>query len=739
MNELFNKLNSVGEMSPFLWGVIFFHSLMLFNQIIYFISKPKDNVRLRFAILIALYIGFNLISGYFPDRKINISYNLQVQIAYSFPILMSYYMAYYIYKLLEYKEFYRLLLKAPIYTLLIPYFILFFIPYLLTRNEQLSSYLIAIVPGGYAVFAVFRINLGVRKNLNYLTEKVNHFKLKLLSANLGIISLIALAMAQYSLNPILEVVMVNSGLIIISVIFLIIHISDSQSDYNKLVQSEIKLQEYSEKLEQKVIQRTKDLELVNEQRTHTFVNLAHETRTPLTLIKNNIDELKKKNKNLKKNKELDSIKRNCERLNEQITNILNVEKAIKGYNLYNHNTVLNLSEYTESIISSFKPYSLKKNIKIEAFIKENIYIKSAPEAIHSIVNNLIENAIKYTDIEGKITITLSISESKIRLVIKDTGFGIPEDYQKKIFEPYIHIPVNGSSNHGVGVGLSLVRTIVEDMNGSVKLNSIVNEGSEFIILLPQYYPANDEEITSFSEQNINIVQDNIEDIVTNSDYPNILVIEDNKELLRYMRDQLSESFNIFVAENGHSALRKLNSPDAKIDLIISDVMMEGMDGIKFYQHLKDSGKDYIPLIYVTAKANSHDRDNVLEMGAIDYIYKPFEINEVKSKVYSIIQNTEKQRNMTLSTIQHIIDSQKKQLNRNQVNSYETFDSNCKIYNITSREKDIIKYARKGKTYKEIASLLFISSKTVDTHLQRIYKKVGVGNKQELFEKLYKNN
>jgi signal transduction histidine kinase/DNA-binding NarL/FixJ family response regulator len=709
---------------------------MLFNQIIYFISKPKDNVRLRFAILIALYIGFNLISGYFPDKRINISYNLQVQIAYSFPILMSYYMAYYIYKLLDFEKFHWLLLKAPIYTLLIPYFILFLLPYLITKNEQLSSYLIAIVPGSYAVFAVFRINLGIRKNFEYLKKKVNHLYLKLLSANLGIISLITLAMAQYSLNAVVEVVLVNSGLIIISIIFLVIHISDSQNDYNKLVQSENKLQEYSEQLEQKVIQRTKDLELANEQRTHTFVNLAHETRTPLTLIKNNIDELKKNNKNLKKNKELESIRQNCERLNAQITNILNVEKSIKGYNLYNHNAVLNLSEYTESIICSFKPYSLKKNIKIEASVQNGIYIKSAPEAIHSIINNLIENAIKYTDVEGKININLSLSESKIKFTVKDTGFGIPEDYQKKIFEPYVHIPVNGNNNHGVGVGLSLVRTIVEDMNGKVKLNSTVNEGSEFTVLLPRYFPGNDEQIATFPEQDINASQESIDDLVSDPKFPNILVIEDNKELLRYMRDQLSELYNIYVAENGHYALQKLNSLHTKIDLIISDVMMDGMDGIKFFQHLKELGKDYIPLIYVTAKTNSHDRDNVLEMGAIDYIYKPFEINEVKSKVFSIIQNTEKQRSIAFSTIQNMIDSQKKQLSRNQVNSYETFDSNCKIYNITNREKDIIKYARKGKTYKEIASLLFISSKTVDTHLQRIYKKVGVGNKQELFEKLY---
>lgn len=740
MVELFEKLNSVGAMTPFIWSVILFHILMLFNQVIYFISKPADDVRLRFAILIALYIGYNLITGYFPDHRINrISFYLQVQIAYSFPILMSYFMAFYIYKLLEYKKFHALLVKAPIYTLIIPYIAFFLFPYILTEDEKLSRYLIAFIPGCYALYALFYINYIISKIFKQLKKDVNHFTLKLISANLGILSHFALALSQYINNELLEVILVNGGFIIISVIFLVILIIDSQNDYNKLQQSEIKLLEYSEKLEQKVIQRTKDLELANEQRTHTFINLAHETRTPLTLIKNNIDELKKNNKNLKKNKELESIRRNCERLNEQITNILNVEKSIRGYNIYNHNTILNLSEYTETIVNYFKPYSQKKNIKIEAFIQDDIFIKATPEAIHSLINNLIENAIKYTDIEGKITISLSAVESKIKLSIKDTGFGIPEEYQKKIFEPYVHMPVDGDNNRGVGVGLSLVWSIVQSLGGEIKLHSVINEGSEFIIHLSQYGPTKKSEIAAIPEQANNLLQEPIEDILRDPLFSNILIIEDNSELLKYMRDQLSEFYNIYVADNGISAFQKLNSINNQIDLIISDVMMEGMDGLKFFKRLKESGKDYIPVIYVTAKANSHDRDNVLQMGAIDYIYKPFEISEVKSKVASVIQNTKKQRNLTLNSIQHMIDVQKDQLEKKQINTLETFDSNCAMYNITNREKDIIQFARKGKTYKEIAGILFISSKTVDTHLQRIYKKVGVGNKQELFEILYASN
>ncbi len=744
MVDFFNKLNSVGEMSPFLWGVILFHFMMLFNQVMYFISKPADDVRLRFAILIALYIGFNLISGYFPDRRINIPYNLQVEIAYSFPILMSYFMAFYIYKILECKKLYKLLVKAPIYTLLIPYFAFFLIPYFITKNEKLSSHLIAIVPGSYAIFALVRTNYVIRKEFVKLKEKVNYFKLKLVSANLGIISLIALALSQFSQNAIVEVVLVNSGFIILSIIFLVLLINDSQSDYNKLVESEIKLQEYSDQLEQKVVQRTKDLELVNEQRTLTFINLAHETRTPLTLIKNNLEELKKNNKNLRNNKELESIRRNSERLNEQISNILNVEKSIKGQTLYNHNQILNLSEYTESIISGFVPYSHKKSIKIETFIEENIYIKAAPEAIYSLINNLIENAIKYTDVEGKITIILSVTGSKIKLVIIDTGFGIPPEYKDKIFEPYFHIPQNGLSNQGVGIGLSLVKMIVQGLKGEIILHTEIDQGSKFIITLPQYNSSKIEEktqVASLPEQNAVFFEKKpVEDIKTDSQYPNILIIEDNTELLKYMRDQLSGLYNIFIAENGLAALQKLNSLQIQIDLIISDVMMDGMDGIKFFKRLEETGLDYIPLIYVTAKSNSRDRDNLLQMGAIDYIYKPFEISEIKSKISSVIQNAKKQRNIAFNTIQNIINNQKDKLGKDQPTSTsEPFDINCAIYNITNREKDIIRFARKGKTYKEIAGLLFISSKTVDTHLQRIYKKVGVGNKQELFERLYESN
>ncbi len=732
MTEFFEKLNSVGAMTPFIWTVVLFYFIMLTNQLVYFISRPDDKERFRYVITMIFYIIYNINTGYLPDERINLNYTLQIQIAYSFPILMAYYFTYYIYKLLQINNLHRLLIKTPIFTLLIPYFVLFLIPYLITKNEKLASYLITIVPGSYAIFALFRLNYLVIKQYREQNNKVNHFLLKVISSNLGILAHLGLAVTQFFENESIEVITVNIGFVLMSFVFLIIIIIDNQKEHDKLLESEKALQEYNLQLEQKVQQRTNELREANEQRVNTFIKLAHETRTPLTLIKNNIDEYYKTKRGDDRN--IESMRFNTEKLHKQLNNILNIEKIQKGLPIYNHSKIIDLTRFVSEKVTLFKPFALKKEICIKENIQGNIYILADPDAIDSLINNLIENAIKYTDVKGNVLITLRSDGQSITFSVKDSGFGISKEYHQRIFDPYFHVPKHGIGNHGLGIGLSIVQSIVKSLGGEIKVKSQPNTGSEFIVKLSHYKSTKiiNPDPYILKTPVIEDFDKSVEDAFGNPQKPGILIIEDNIDLLAYLRNKLMVDYNIYVTLNGNEAVKKLKEAEYIPDLIISDVMMDGMDGIKFFDYLRNSKFSHIPLIFITAKTNPVDRDNALAAGAIDYIYKPFEISEVRNKISSIISNSRKQRNSTILAIKNYLDIQSQ--NHSQLNpeDADNFHSNCILHGISNREGEIIKLAQKGKTYSEIAETLHISPKTVDTHFQKIYKKVGVSRKQELF-------
>ncbi len=500
------------------------------------------------------------------------------------------------------------------------------------------------------------------------------------------------------------------------------------NEHNELRQLKINLEE-------KVKERTLQLQLANEQRTNTFIELAHETRTPLTLIKNNLDDYSQKHDD---NTEIDRIKFNVEKINKLIGNILDIEKFGKGHDIYRHNEVIDFSSFVSTKIDYFRPYTAKKNLKITSEIQKNIFVKASPIALESLLDNLIFNAVKFT-FEGGVTIRLFSENGSVILSIKDTGVGIPADIHEKIFEPYYRSP--NSPVPGFGMGLAIVKGIIGSLNADIALNSKEGEGSQFIVSLNNYQLSNTDKICKEHKTSPAIVENTeavISDAVSMPDKPFILIIEDHHELLLYLRDKLKDEYNIYIAINGNKALEKIRECTNKPDLIISDVMMGSMDGVEFYNVLKKSAYNFIPLIYITAKANSKDRDKALGMGAIDYIYKPFEISEVRKKVASILNNSRKQQSLAISNINMIIESEASRLRGLPTNEQDSFESNCELYKITNREKDVIKLAYKGRTYIEIASDLDISKKTVDNHFQNIYKKVSVNRIQDLLQKLYLN-
>lgn len=715
--------------------LILFYCVVFLTQLFHYIASPSNKDRLHYLILLVTLTAYVFFSDLLPTEIVPLPTLIQVIIEWTVGFIMFTYLVYFVNSFLDLSELRSKFIKSGITYIFLPFVLFFVIPVLIWEDIIFIKRLFIIVPFSYAIWFLITVNKHVANNPKF--KSTSQIKLKVFGTNLALISAIALGVsAFFGLESFYELLIANTGFVILSFTYLLILILDTQNDYKKLAENKKELLILNHTLQDKVEERTRELVLANEERTNAFISLTHETRTPITLIKNKLEEYVNTHT---VSPELESIKYNVDKLEQQVTKVLDVEKSLKGNFSYRHDKVVNFSEFLSEKIKTFETYSKKKQIRLFCEIDKNIFIKIDISALDSLINNLIENAIKYTQASGTIWISLKIRDSKIEFKVKDNGLGIAQAYQRDIFKPYFHIP-GPDDNKGVGIGLFVVENIVKSVNGKIKLSSTETKGTEFTITLN---PSSEKDAFLFTSDllkspNLDNIGVNVDDAYVDNAKPSILIIEDNEDLLLYLRDTLKSNYNIYVALNGLLALRKLKEIPQKPDLIISDVMMDKMDGIKFYDSLKQTDFHYIPVIYITAKANSIDKHQALEMGAIDYIYKPFDINEVRSKVASIITNSKKQRDLALSTIQNIISSQKEGIweNENLPKAKDDFNSNCAFFNITQREKDVIILAKAGKTYIEIAEELFISKKTVDTHFQRIYKKVGVNSKQKLFESIF---
>ncbi|MFW5804856.1 MAG: ATP-binding protein, partial [bacterium] len=480
----------------------------------------------------------------------------------------------------------------------------------------------------------------------------------------------------------------------------------------------------------KVKEKTKELERANEERLNAFITLTHEIRTPITIINNYLQEYIEK---YDETEEITIIKDSVDKLTKDISNSFIEEKFTKGTLPFEHDQVTNLSKLIIGKEKIFKGYAWKKEISFKIDVEDNIFIKADPGAVDSIINNLVENAIKYTPGKGNISLTLFSKNEHVYISVKDNGNGIPRELQDQIFVAWYQIAGNKQNSQGVGMGLSIVNNIVKSLKGKIKLNSKVNEGTEFIIELKKYELKEKDKLAEVIWQiplsfgYMNQVNDEIQDHTNN-----LLIIEDNLQMLQYLVNKLKNKYNVYVSTNGKEALDKLTQMPVP-NLIISDVMMDDMDGFTFLETIsKKQGLNHVPFIFLTAKTTHADKLKGLNLGAIDYFHKPFLINELMIKIESIINNYHKQKKAFFDSTYRYVSKElgHSSLPKNELSSPGDLLEN---YHITPREKEIIKLLVEGKTYKTIGKELFISEKTVTNHVQNIYEKTGVNNKAQLIK------
>lgn len=732
-------LNTEMHMVTFL--ITMFEIVMLVFQGIYFLQRPSDKSRLQYLVLLVFLIAYNVCSGLFTDPRLPIPEKLQTILAYMVGFTMSMYVVYYFYKVFNLKHLKFFATYGLVFCLFLPFVFLFIVPYLLTGDPRLSSKLTVVIPFFYGLAFIYYTTRALKRKFREykMAEKAIDDPLyeHAIAAYVSMVCWASLPVIIFIGDfQVLEHSVTNAGFLMMTIIYVKSTVKQSRKEYQKLQESERSLQEMNKNLKRKVKQRTRKLERLMNERHTTFINLAHETKTPLTLINNYLDDYLQKNK---KSEEINIIKHNIGRLTDDIVNFFDVESYEKGFSMYNHDQVSNFSELLTARIVLFEKNALRKGIQLQSRVEEGICVKAHPGAVDRIVNNILDNAIKYSDENSSVTLSLTKDREKAVFSVTDAGPGIPSDLHEKIFDPYYKLSVHRKNSEGMGMGLSIVKRIAEDLCGQVYLDSEPGAGTQIKIVLPLFYGP------SIQTQEIGIDvcdvqfalnQTLLEESLDKEDKPLILIVEDNREMVNFLIQKLKISYNIAIARNGREALERMDRLQT-LDLIISDVMMDEIDGFDFCKSVYEMSRySHIPFIFLTAKARAEDRIRGLGLGAVDFVQKPFRMEELHAKIESILTNLKRHRAAVVSkAYQSMLADTGLAVSRSISPKRCAFTENCRKYHLTSREVEIIQLLITGLPYKIIGDNLNISDKTVAKHISNIFSKVGVGNKLELINKL----
>ncbi|WP_027077637.1 ATP-binding protein [Maribacter antarcticus] len=386
---------------------------------------------------------------------------------------------------------------------------------------------------------------------------------------------------------------------------------------------------------------TNKLREIDSLKTTFFTNISHEFRTPLTLVSTPIQELLE-DATLSKEKRahFKMAERSVMRLSSLVDQLLELSKIDSG----NRRLLLEQNTPTQMIAAwseSFLYLAQQKNIdfKIEISDKE-IEAWFDREALENIIVNLLGNAVKYTPKQGEIHINVSIENDYLKIKVKNTGQGLTNSQIKTIFNRFYQ---TDGQNEGAGVGLSLVKELTELHNGKINVLSEVNKWTLFEVSLAIEksllknieIKVTTDSLPTGSTVNLELNEPEIGKSPENKELPILLIVEDNADVRRLLTDTFKLEYKVIEAVNGEEGcLKALNIIP---DIIISDIMMPVKDGITLTNTLKNNElTSHIPIILLTAKAGDKNKIAGIEIGADDYITKPFNQKILKSKTASLI-------------------------------------------------------------------------------------------------------
>ena len=344
-----------------------------------------------------------------------------------------------------------------------------------------------------------------------------------------------------------------------------------------------------------------------------FANISHEFRTPLTLLLGPIEKRLSKATDASDKKELSTMHNNASRLLTLVNQLLDLSRLESG-SLKLQCRQLNLNKLIERVSSQFASMADSRNITFQIDATEDVDLFADAERLEKIITNLLSNAFKFTATNGTIHLIITKSPSDkqfpvgaVVIIVKDTGIGINDDDLPKIFDRFYQVDNSTTRQYeGSGIGLALVKELVELHHGSIIVESIAGEGTCFTIHLPlgkDHLASNELALTTADEltpDQIPVIEDSLEEINeidAGSSMPKLLVVEDNADLRYYLRSCLSNKYNIVESPDGADGYQK--ALEQIPDLVVSDLMMPGMDGIELCKKLKaDEKTSHIPIHFV---------------------------------------------------------------------------------------------------------------------------------------------
>jgi len=431
------------------------------------------------------------------------------------------------------------------------------------------------------------------------------------------------------------------------------------------------LKEANQTLEQKVIERTCELEKKNEQimemdqlKTRFFTNISHEFRNPLTLILSPLEDMLTKKELTEKNRiTMERMHRSALRLLALINQLLDLSKIDSGsmkLELFESD----LYRFLMIIFNSFIPMAERKNINYKFRIpKEKFRTYYDQDKIEKIVYNLLSNAFKFTPEGGTIDCSVKIWHDRqpkvVEISVKDSGPGIPVELTERIFDRFFQM--EGTTRQdlsGTGIGLSLTKELAEMQHGDIFINSKPDSGSEFTVTIPIGFEHLQQEEYVLKELNdinesfvtIHAVlpnyqpggDDHLIDVDEGSDKQQILVVDDDADIRAHIIENMGDMFIIYEAGDGKEGLDM--AVDRIPDLIVTDLAMPNLDGLEMCKKLKtDLRTSHIPIIMLTAKATVENRIQGFETGADDYITKPFNMQELVVRIKNLTEQRQKLR------------------------------------------------------------------------------------------------
>jgi DNA-binding response OmpR family regulator len=405
---------------------------------------------------------------------------------------------------------------------------------------------------------------------------------------------------------------------------------------------------------------------VDEIKTNFYSNITHEFRTPLSLILPPAEQMLREVEEPRHRRRLMIIERNAKQLLSLVNQLLDISKLESG-NMQTAELQGDVVRFVGQSADAFRNAAEEKGILLHyKSLETNEEWLFDVDKWSKIINNLLSNALKFTPTGGEIKVALnvknlppasaSITDSKYTaiLTVQDTGIGIPADKLVHIFDRFYQVDNSQTRAFGgTGIGLSLVKELVQLLNGRIKVDSKPGEGTLFTVEFPIEKAKSNPDVPKYQLPDLNTAVSDLHTLKADlskcdhkqthvTDAPLLLVIDDNTDLREFIAGELSDMYRVLTAANGEQgwALVRQELPD----IVISDIMMPELDGHALTVHIKTNPlTNHIPIILLTAKTTQQSKIAGLAQGADDYLAKPFHLQELKLRLCNMLNHQQKLR------------------------------------------------------------------------------------------------